>query len=278
MTAMAEAGLNWLVVKRDTFIRSEADRSFHSIPGNYAIVRGDDETVLGIVGSHYTPLQNVDAFHFFDRFLAERGGKYERAGCLYRGGRVWLMARLPRNIQLPNGENIEEHAILVNSHDGDSRVAYGFVGVRELNGTVLQLAESDYEAFGGIRHRRNVARNVMATSELGEQAQSAFGRALDSFSKMTADRMGPDVARAYFRKVYRRPAGTKWRAEDKVMAGFEVSPEKTLWAAYGVVIAQEDFKPYYAEDSVSRRLAHVWWGIGAKVKYRALVCAEQLVR
>ena len=63
--AIEAAGLNWEVAK----VPLQAKQNGHTIPvpGKYATLRADriDQPgcpVFGIVGTHYTPLQNRDAF------------------------------------------------------------------------------------------------------------------------------------------------------------------------------------------------------------------------
>lgn len=58
----------------------------------YATVNGDTDAVLGIVGDRYTPLQNKDAFAFFDVLLSEHGARYETAGAIGEGKKSgsWL--------------------------------------------------------------------------------------------------------------------------------------------------------------------------------------------
>lgn len=66
--AIQAAHLDWEVIKQPLFA-GEAEH--HRIPSYFAIVRDDDwrrkkATVLGIVGESYTPVQNREAFSFFD--------------------------------------------------------------------------------------------------------------------------------------------------------------------------------------------------------------------
>ena len=50
---------------------------------------------MGVVSDRYKVVQNVDAFSFTDELLG-KGVRYETAGSLQEGKKVWLLARLPR--------------------------------------------------------------------------------------------------------------------------------------------------------------------------------------
>lgn len=87
--AIRLAGLDWNVVPTD--IISEATGL--KIPGYKANVRDIDNKTLGIVTERYKIVQNEEAFSFTDALLGE-GVRYETAGALQSGKKVWMLARL----------------------------------------------------------------------------------------------------------------------------------------------------------------------------------------
>jgi hypothetical protein len=54
-----------------------------------------NDVLLGVVSRRYQPLQNVEAFEFFDPIVGEKKAYFETAGALGEGERVWVMARMP---------------------------------------------------------------------------------------------------------------------------------------------------------------------------------------
>ena len=63
--AMGAANLDYTVVKKPLKAIIH-NRHFADVPNAFATVRTDTNVVLGVVGSRYEPVQNRDAFSFFD--------------------------------------------------------------------------------------------------------------------------------------------------------------------------------------------------------------------
>ena len=86
------ASLDWNVKK----VPAPGARIVKSDPETferYLIVRepyGDEneEVAFGMVGAGYEPLQNIEAFQFFDPFIKQNYAKYHTAGGLGNGERV----------------------------------------------------------------------------------------------------------------------------------------------------------------------------------------------
>ncbi len=109
--ALEAAGLNWKVVQKKIYT---GDRKL--IPGYRANVRDTDHRLLGVVSDRYRVVQNEDAFAFTDALLGE-GVRYETAGSLQSGRRVWMLAKLP-NEYIILGEQISPYLVFSNTHDG----------------------------------------------------------------------------------------------------------------------------------------------------------------
>src|ERR1700761_9153648 len=109
--AIRYAGLDYIVEKRALFTNSlpnELDEMSESIvfpkinvPDFFATVRNDNHAVLGVVGKDYEVVQNSDAFQFLDAIVGGGDGiKYETAGALGRGERIFITAKLPDYIKV----------------------------------------------------------------------------------------------------------------------------------------------------------------------------------
>ena len=87
--ALTASGLDWNVIQEPIYTETE-----ELIKGYKANVRDSDRRVLGVVTDRYKVIQNTEAFAFTDSLLGE-GVRYETAGSLQGGRKVWLLAHMP---------------------------------------------------------------------------------------------------------------------------------------------------------------------------------------
>lgn len=102
--ALTAAGLDWNVIQEPIYTETE-----ELIEGYKANVRDTDRQVLGVVTDRYKIVQNQEAFAFTDELLGE-GVRYETAGSLQGGRKVWLLAHLPHEYII-SGERISPMSI-----------------------------------------------------------------------------------------------------------------------------------------------------------------------
>lgn len=133
--ALRLAGLDWNVVQEPVYTGYN-----EMVAGYKANVRSSDRKVLGVVSDRYKVVQNVDAFSFTDSLIGQ-GVRYETAGSLMEGRRVWLLARLPREYIIA-GERISPYLVFSNTHDGSGSVKVAVTPVRVVCNNTLNLALS----------------------------------------------------------------------------------------------------------------------------------------
>lgn len=133
--ALELAGLNWKVLQKPIYASSGT-----LIEGYKANVRNTDQNVLGIVTDRYKVVQNDEAFKFTDDLLGA-GVRYETAGSLQDGKRIWLLAKLPQEYII-GGEQISQYLVFTNTHDGSGAIKVAVTPVRVVCSNTLNLALS----------------------------------------------------------------------------------------------------------------------------------------
>lgn len=159
--ALIKAGLDWKVVQQE--VLTEEGKI---IPGYKANVRDIDNKVLGVVTNRYKVVQNVDAFAFTDELLGS-GVKYETAGSLQEGKRIWLLARMPQEY-IVTGERISPYLVFMNSHDGTGAIKVAITPIRVVCQNTLNLALSSAKRSWSMIHTGNIE------SKLEEAKQTLF--------------------------------------------------------------------------------------------------------
>ena len=92
--AILATGMDWTVQLHPVYASVQYDYGIKSelISDKNAVVRMDTGDVLGVVGTKYEPVQNVDCFNLFDAVVGTGEAKYDTVGTLGNGRRIWLLA------------------------------------------------------------------------------------------------------------------------------------------------------------------------------------------
>jgi phage/plasmid-like protein (TIGR03299 family) len=180
--AIRYAGLDYEVVKAP---------NKHTLPSGKMIIsdnsfftyRNDNEAILGDkLGSDYEVVQNADAFQFFDSIVgAESGIKYETAGALGKGERIFITAKLPGYIKVGKQDLIEQYLFLTTSHDGFGSITAAFTPTRIVCNNTLNAALRNHSNAIKIRHtasandRLKQAHTLMGISHvMAEELEELF--------------------------------------------------------------------------------------------------------
>lgn len=179
-TALELAGLDWNVVQREVY----TDDNIH-VPGYKVNVRDSDDTPLGIVTDKYKIVQNREAFKFTDDLLGE-GVRYETAGALQDGRRVWILAKMPENYIIV-GDKIEPYFLITNSHDGSSGIKACMTPIRVVCNNTLNLALNQAKRIWTTRHTENIRARMNEAQEtlfMADSYMAALGKEIDSLCRI----------------------------------------------------------------------------------------------
>jgi phage/plasmid-like protein (TIGR03299 family) len=163
--ALRLAGLDWNVVQEPIYTEFG-----EMVEGYKANVRNYDRKVLGVVSDRYRVVQNTEAFSFTDELLG-RGVRYETAGSLSEGRRIWLLARLPREYII-GGERISPYLVFSNTHDGSGSVKVAVTPIRVVCNNTLNLALTTAQRSFSMIHTGNIADKIQEAKDTLFMAES----------------------------------------------------------------------------------------------------------
>ena len=171
--ALRMAGLDWNVVQRNIQVCGGS-----KIQNYKANIRDSDGTVLGVVSDRYKIVQNAEAFEFTDSLI---GGevRYETAGSLTGGKKIWLLAKLPEAEIV--GDKTEPYLCFTNSHDGSGAIRVCMTPIRVVCNNTLNLALDSAKRAWSVRHTGDMASKMheariclyMANAYMDELSQTA---------------------------------------------------------------------------------------------------------
>ena len=176
--ALTKAHLTWNVESRTVSVNG-IELPLTDYQG---MCRNDNGVCLGIVKGRYTPIQNAEAFDFFDSICGQGEAIYDTAGSLRGGKQVWLLAKVDGDQKIC-GDTYRTYALLLTSHDGSQATQVNWVTERVVCANTLSIAMSGAENVIKIRHTSNwkekadqAARTLMA----GQKYFASVGEALST--------------------------------------------------------------------------------------------------
>lgn len=179
VNALRLAGLDWEVIQEYIFTAAG-----DAIAGYKVNVRDSDRKVLGVVSDRYKIIQNREAFAFTDTLLG-RGVRYETAGSLQEGKRVWLLARLPREYIIA-GERISPYLVFSNSHDGSGAVRVALTPIRVCCNNTLNLALDTAKRSWSMIHTGNIKDKIQEAKDtlfMAETYMDSLGKEFEQLRR-----------------------------------------------------------------------------------------------
>ena len=146
--ALRLAGLDWTVDRKPLQVCGGP-----KVENFFANVRSSDGSVLGVVSDRYKVVQNADAFAFTDS-LIDGEVRYETAGSLMGGRKIWLLAKLP-DAEIV-GDKTEPYLCFSNTHDGSGAIRVCMTPIRVVCNNTLNIALSGARRAWSVRHTGDI--------------------------------------------------------------------------------------------------------------------------
>jgi phage/plasmid-like protein (TIGR03299 family) len=278
-SASRKAGLDWEVEIVPLVAADTQAQVAHR-----AVRRTSDARVLGVVGPRYAPLQNKDAFSWFQPFLDAREAALHTAGSLKQGSRVWVLAKLNRDpLVIAEGDTVEKFLLLSHGHDGSLAVRCGFTPVRVVCANTLAMAHgSDASKLIRVRHTESVLESLASVREIMDLANAEFQATAAQYRRLARKGVNQDDVRKYVRRVLKIESEEDISARSRNIVeeiaqlaeagrGNDLpSVRGTLWTAYNGV---SEWLTYGRGRSDDNRLNSLWFGDSALTNRYALEVA-----
>ena len=286
--AIAAAALDWTVEMLPVYLGGGVE-----IPGKKAAVRADTGLVMNVMSDRYTPLQNVEAFQFFDAVVGAGEAIYHTAGSLKGGRKVWTLAKLPGDFKVAGKDVLEKYVLLANSHDTSLAVTMQLTAVRVVCSNTMSVALESGDKFRAI-HTPNVINKAIEAREFLGLTDAYFENLMAGVNRLAETKMGESQVENLVFKIFGldetkaineqhflpRHAAATVKELFHTGIGNEMKGVKgTAWAAYNAVTEYVDHvRPQgvrletagsTAGELCGKRLESAWFGNGAKIKQSA---------
>lgn len=265
---MKAAGLDWGVETQDMYL---ADGSV--VEGKQALIRDRDNKVLDVISNDWNPVQNAEAFEFFDEFCKVGAMHMNTAGSLKDGRWVWALAKSTDAFELFGGDTVEGYLLFSNPHIYGRGIDIQFTATRVVcQNTINAALNSSSQNKVRFNHRRvfdaDLARDMLGLASDKMERFKTMAQFLGT--KQFKD----DHLKQYFDAVF--PGyGKGDKSSKNAIRAYEVIEtqpgakfaEGSWWQAFNAVTYLVDHEIGRSNEA---RLVSNWYGANKNLKNNAL--------
>lgn len=142
----------------------------------FLLIRDDTGFELGSVGRLYKPIQNSERYEVLDTVLRDYGARYETAGVVDHGRRVWIQAKLPKELKVQPGDEVSGYATFFGDNSGFGAEWLYPTTKRAVCNNTLRIANQDRFKGLRIKHTGDVRGKI-------EECKRLLGIATKEFDK-----------------------------------------------------------------------------------------------
>ena len=279
---LEKAGLNWTVEKTPAFANiGGKDVSV----GWSALTRSSDNSILSVVSNDWNPVQNAEAFEFFDEYCRVGDMEMHTAGSLKDGQIVWGLAKVKDSFDLFKGDQVDSYLLFTNPHKFGQCIDVRFTPIRVVCNNTLTLSLSQ-------KSDRVVKKNHRTEFNAAEVKQT-LGIATEKLAKykemaafLGSKRYTEETAKQYFNTVfpviaYNKEKGPQRKdlskSATRALEVLDTQPgarfaEGSWWQAFNAVTYLTDHEIGRSQDT---RLQSAWFGANKNLKIKALETAVE---
>jgi len=271
------SGLNWTVRMVPAF--AEINNQKVAV-GHSALVRSMDDKVLDVVPNDWNPVQNQEAFEFFNEFVAAGHMEMNTAGSLRDGQIVWGLAKVKESFELFNGDQVDSYLLFTNFHKYGCSTDVRFTPIRVVcNNTLTLSLNTAVERMVKFSHRRKF--NPEIAKEMLGIASDKLLKYKEMASFLGSKKANNEDIVEYFKRVFpvtsQKSDSKKEISKNAKLALdiLETQPganfaQGTWWQPFNSVTYLID---HLAGRTSDNRLTSAWYGQGKNVKNYALEAA-----
>lgn len=250
-----------------------------------AIIRKDINSCLGVLTESYKPLQNAEAFNFFQEWIDNDLATIETAGSLLNGRRVFILAKMnAENIAVSDEDQIEKYVLLSNSHDGSTALRVGFVPIRVVCNNTLNAAEmSDASSLIRVYHKGDVKESLNELQKTMDLVNQKFAMTEEQYKYLATRNVSVSDLAKYVKDVFSTKSinsiinEKEQMEQEEIEAGrkrliarieeiFELEPVHNAWTMYNSV---NSYLNHERGKTLDNRYNSMWFGNNKRYDERA---------
>lgn len=292
------ASLDWQVVRQPMYrqlgLEADGTTPILELADQYALARDVDNRVMDYIPTGWNPVQNDEAFDFFNEVVQAGDMQMTTAGSLRGGQIVFAMAKVNEGFELPGNDRIDGYLLFSNPHVYGAAVNIRFTPTRAINGSSLVVALRGTAGNFVKANHRSLFDSKKVSRALAFH-RDTMARYQEQAFLLASKRYTDEDALEFFKLVF--PAGgDKGKKGElsipgkRALAILDTYPgaglsHGTLWQLFNAALYYVDFesgrKPKDASGIIparDTRLQSAWFGLGANIKAKALETALAMAK
>jgi phage/plasmid-like protein (TIGR03299 family) len=278
---LTKAGLDWTVSKKP--LTYSANGSQVKAGKKMALIRDTDGQFLDVVSEAWNPLQNSEAFDFFNDFVGAGDMEMHTAGSLNDGKMIWALAKIKGAVfEAVKGDVVESYLLFANPHKFGACITVQGTDVRVVcNNTLNYALGMDSDRLIRVNHRQEFnADQVKETLGVAKEKLETYKEAAQFLAskRYTADSMVEYFNTVFPSMSYNNNADEKTSRQAKAcIEAIDTQPgaefgRGSFWQAFNAVTYLTDHELGRSNDT---RLTSAWFGANRKKKQSALTTAVE---
>ena len=210
-SAIKKAMLDWTVELHpiQSVVMTPTGIEIVQVEDKFATVRKhplkDTRDALGVVGTRYTPIQNVEVFNFLDA-LVDSGSSYETAGSIDGGRKVFITMRMPNGILVDGKDKSDMYIFATTSHDGSFSLSVALTAVRVVCQNTWRMARRATQYKHTIRHTANSNKTIAQARDVMQLSFEYGGFLQEQADKLTKTTVTSGDVDEFLSKLFPVPA------------------------------------------------------------------------
>jgi phage/plasmid-like protein (TIGR03299 family) len=245
------------------------------------------------VGNDYTPVQNIEAFEFFQPALDAGLVTLESAGSLFGGSKIWVLAKsVNSSIDIVKDDPVNCYALLANSHDGKSTIYCGSTAIRVVcNNTLTAARTAKSSQLLKLRHTKNVHIGLKELQTAFNFQRMEWAATAEAMQRMAAYGVDQKTINAYVKEVFEPEVSVRSPSKESAEKSYLTLVQKiqplmehgrgndnpnvrgTMWGLYNGVT---EYLSYQKGRETESRMDSNWFGPNKATNQRAFDVAIKM--
>lgn len=256
--------LNWTVSKHPV-VATYGDVTVE-IPNKFAIVRDDNQTPLGIVGTKYEPVQNSSLLKLIESQEAEGLLTRDNTGILQGGSKVFIQTKFAEEFSVA-GDNTQATVTLLNSHDGSTSTRIGITATRIICMNTFAMAMGDLDVR--ITHAAGANERVLTHDFVRDYVNTRMGVYAKQMEEMAGTSCSKGKFETLVKQTFKKEDLTKWKQYNDLEYLFRNGAGNSGLTVADFVNAVTEFNTHRSSKKQERRFVSNQFGYAATTSQRA---------